>query len=205
MKKEGLKKPVLIGNEIWSLALIARSELYKDMQRVTFMKYFDPEYYESEFPKVRGDFIVISNFGRYRDELKWSEIKCYWMDLRNIISKYMDTTTSEKFAAIDKKCGYIFCRMPEIQYAQRPTKPLPKGWRDNNPEWEDCLNYIIRHRWFDQPSEFVRHEDVTIGLSKVKKQRSCSANLASIHSVDWEKPRGAPKSDNKIQNSNLRP
>ena len=162
------------------------------MQRVALMKPFDQEYYKEEFRKVSEDFAIISVFGiqlDHADKFEWNSLRDYWIEIRNVVAKYLDNTKDVRLVAIDHKCNFMSLRrLPKITFTDRPQKPLPREWWDSNPEREESLENIAVNWWMLARVPPCKYEDfATPDTSKVEEE----INL--IEDVDDEEDvRGVP-------------
>jgi hypothetical protein len=140
-----------LAEEMWILCRQVCPIVYKDMQRVGLMEYWDEKYFEEAFYKVTEDFIAISCFGMElknwdRDRLDRSSLKDRWLRLRVVLAKYMDKG-DERFAKIEEHYNFLSLRgLPKITPAQRP-KRLPRKWWDDHPKRDYTLNRIALIWW----------------------------------------------------------
>lgn len=135
---------------MWLLCQHVSPKMYKDMQRVSLMQPFDEAYFEEEFPKISEEFTIMSCFGMQLDEgdkFDWRSLKDYWLEIRNVVAKYMDTRDI-RFVTIENQCKSIpLRRLPKITFPDRPTKPLPRQWWDEHPFREKSLENIAIDWW----------------------------------------------------------
>jgi hypothetical protein len=135
--------------EIWTLCQQVCPIIYKDMQRVALMEYWDKAYFEKAFREVSKDYITISCFGmqlRKWDRQGRRSLRDRWLQIRVILVKYMDQN-DYRFTRIEEHYNFMSLRgLPKITPAQRPMR-LPRKWWDEHPNRDASLDRIALVWW----------------------------------------------------------
>jgi hypothetical protein len=179
LRKKNTKRS-LLAEEIWTLCQHVCPKIYKDMQRVALMKAFDPDYFEKEFRKVSDDFALISVFGVQLDhpnELSWNSVKSHWLELRNIVAKYLGEEDS-RIIDIDNRYNLRL----KLKYLERPAD-LRRDWWDSHPNREASLENIAVNWWRMTKVPPCKFEDLAANSSTYE----LSENINDIQTATLSK------------------
>jgi hypothetical protein len=160
------------------------------------MKYWDKEYFEKAFPEVSKDYIVISCFGmqlRNWDRMDKQALKNRWLQLRDILTKYMDESDSN-FTKIEEHYNPVFLPgLPKITPGRRPAR-LPRKWWDEHPNRVSSLDRIALI-WRLRKAPPCKYEDICgadvkedgiNGENVSLKLKTALEEDVVAHEEDWE-------------------
>jgi len=138
--------------------------LNQDLQKLSLMEHFHPQYYQTEFPKVSHDMVILNVFGmplQSPDEFDWKSLFDHWLELRVVIAKYLGPDDHD-FREIDRLCGHLSLRkVPQIIPTFRPSKPLLYAEWETHPNRERCLAFVALLYWGLKDAPSCTFKDVS--------------------------------------------
>lgn len=150
LTKRQIKARRILADDVCTLCQRCTPMLNQDLQRLSLMEHFHPQYYQQEFPKVSHDMVILNVFGmplQDSDKFDWKSLFDHWLKLRVVIAKYLGPDDHD-FREIDRLCGSLSLRkLPQIIPTVRPSKPLLYEEWETHPNRERCLAFVALLYW----------------------------------------------------------
>jgi len=145
-----------LAEEICKLCVLAMPQMLSLEGRFLNMGYSTEEF--KEYRRIIDGLDPIAVFSvqmNHVEELDWTGLNYFWMELRDLVAKYIEKREEWRILAIDKRCT-VFCRLPEIVLGEHLLKSQPRRKVNLKPyrNSQSIGKYSLRQEKADQRIEY---------------------------------------------------
>lgn len=141
-----------LAKDIWTLCGLAWPKMSSLQGRFLNRGFHTEEF--KEYRRITDGLVLIHIFGVQMDhpeELEWMGLNYFWMEVRDLVAKYIEKHEEWRILNIDEQCE-VYCRLPEIVLGEYLLKaqPAPKA---NLKPYEKCSPETIGDNWWKSENE----------------------------------------------------